>query len=98
MVLLSQGIPLILSGDEWCNTQKGNNNPYCQDNEVGWTDWSAMGSNKKYTEFVKEIISFRKAHKILHTEKQLFIVKFDGRLFSYVKPYYAAVNLGCGHK
>ena len=72
MLLLAQGIPLIYAGDEFGNSQNGNNNPYCQDNEVGWTDWSAMGSNKKYTEFVKEIISFRKAHKILHTEKQLF--------------------------
>ena len=72
MLFLAQGIPLIYAGDEFGNSQNGNNNPYCQDNEVGWTDWSAMGSNKKYTEFVKEIISFRKAHKILHTEKQLF--------------------------
>ena len=42
MVLLSQGVPMIYGGDEFGNSQNGNNNAYCQDNQVGWIDWKAL--------------------------------------------------------
>lgn len=71
-VLLAQGIPLIYSGDEFGNSQNGNNNTYCQDNETGWVDWSVLNKNRKFLNYVTELIKFRKEHKILHTEKELF--------------------------
>ena len=70
MLLLSQGTPVIYGGDEFCNSQNGNNNAWCQDNPVGWTDWKALRKNKKIFEFVKEAIAFRKAHPVLHMEKE----------------------------
>ena len=61
---------MIYGGDEFCNSQNGNNNAWCQDNPVGWTDWKAFRKNKNIFEFVKEAVAFRKAHPILHMEKE----------------------------
>lgn len=66
MVLLSQGVPMIYAGDEMCNSQKGNNNPYCLDNEISWTNWNTTTMAKDVLEFTRKLIQFRKAHKILH--------------------------------
>ena len=71
MVLLAQGTPMLLAGDEFGNSQGGNNNPYCLDNEVSWVDWSRERANQELTDFVKALIAFRKEHKILHMEKAL---------------------------
>ncbi|MBR3170339.1 MAG: Type II secretory pathway, pullulanase PulA and related glycosidase [Lachnospiraceae bacterium] len=70
-VLLSQGVPLIYAGDEFGNTQGGNNNAYASDNVVGWVSWRLAKRNKSITEFVKSLITFRKEHGILHTEQEL---------------------------
>ena len=70
-VLLSQGVPLIYAGDEFGNTQGGNNNAYASDNTVGWVSWRLAKRNKEITDFVKMLISFRKEHGILHTEREL---------------------------
>ena len=70
MLLISQGTPMIYGGDEFCNSQNGNNNAYCQDNPVGWTDWKACKKNGKILRFVQEAIAFRKAHPILHLEEE----------------------------
>lgn len=56
---------MFLAGDEFRNTQFGNNNPYCQDNEISWLDWSLLEKNKDIFEFVKFMISFRKKHDII---------------------------------
>lgn len=66
MVLLSQGTPLIYGGDEFGNSQQGNNNAYCQDNEIGWVDWSRARLNQEMADFVKEAIALRKSHPVLH--------------------------------
>ena len=69
--LLAQGTPLIYAGDEFGNTQEGNNNAYCCDNQMGWVNW---GNAKKYadvTEYVKNLIAFRKKHPILHPDCSL---------------------------
>lgn len=66
MVLLSQGVPMIYGGDEICNSQNGNNNAYCQDNQVGWVDWKGLKKNEKMFRFVKNAIAFRKEHPVLH--------------------------------
>jgi isoamylase len=59
-LLLSQGVPMLLSGDECSNTQHGNNNTYCQDNEISWIKWSEM--DKELLGFVQQAIRFRKEH------------------------------------
>ncbi len=71
MVLLSQGTPLLYAGDEFGNSQSGNNNPYCQDNEISWLNWKNLESNREIFEFTKELIAFRKKHGILHMAEPL---------------------------
>ena len=71
LVLLAQGIPCILAGDEFGNTQKGNNNVYCQDNPVGWLDWSRLEKNRALYEFVKELIALRRSHPALRQKEEL---------------------------
>ena len=71
LVLLAQGTPCILAGDEFGNTQKGNNNVYCQDNPTGWTDWRGLEKKKDLYEFVKKLIAFRKNHPILTPEQEV---------------------------
>src|SRR5471030_267437 len=65
VLLASQGIPMLLSGDEFGNTQFGNNNPYCQDNEISWLDWKLLDKNKEIFNFFKNMIKFRKNHPVL---------------------------------
>ena len=71
MLYLSQGTPMLLAGDEFGNSQKGNNNPYCQDNAISWLNWNQRKENDETYFFVKELIAFRKAHPILHTQEEL---------------------------
>lgn len=71
MLMLSQAVPMILSGDEFANTQKGNNNPYCQDNEITWLDWRGIKKNNELFEFVKSLIAFRKKHPVLRQKSEL---------------------------
>ena len=61
-MMVSLGTPMILGGDEMGRTQGGNNNAYCQDNEISWYNWSLLSENSGYYRFVKEIIAFRKRH------------------------------------
>ncbi len=67
VLMMSRGIPMILSGDEFANTQYGNNNPYCQDNEVSWLDWGMLSKNKDLFSYVRKLIAYRKAHPVLRT-------------------------------
>ena len=71
LLLMAQGTPCILAGDEFANSQKGNNNAYCQDNEIGWVDWRRFEKEKELFHFVKGLISFRKAHPVLHREEKM---------------------------
>jgi glycogen operon protein len=61
-LMLSLGTPMILGGDEIGRTQNGNNNAYCQDNEISWYDWSLLKTNAKLYRFAKEMIAFRRRH------------------------------------
>jgi isoamylase len=65
ILLLSQGVPMLLAGDEVLNTQNGNNNGYCQDNELTWFDWHLPQKNKDMFRFVKHMIALRKRHPAL---------------------------------
>ncbi len=68
-LLVSRGVPMILGGDEFGRTQKGNNNAYCQDNEVSWFDWKMLKRNRDLFRFTREMIAFRKRHPVLRAEK-----------------------------
>ncbi len=70
MLLFSQGTPMLLAGDEFGNSQNGNNNPYCHDSELTWTDWTAARGNQELSRFVQEAIAYRRAHKVLHQESE----------------------------
>lgn len=68
LILLSQGTPYLFMGDEMAFSQKGNNNPYNQDNETSWIDWRCLTKNQEIYRFTKELIAYRKAHRILHMD------------------------------
>ena len=70
-LMTAQGTPLLLAGDEFGNSQGGNNNCYCLDNDTSWIDWRLMKKNREFFEFVKRMILFRKTHSILHTPEEL---------------------------
>jgi glycogen operon protein len=65
ILLLSQGVPMILAGDEVLRSQRGNNNGYCQDNELSWLDWELRVVNRDMHRFVRELIALRKRHPCL---------------------------------
>lgn len=65
ILLVSQGVPMILMGDEVAHTKQGNNNTYCQDNALSWFDWSRLESEADMFTFVKHCIGFRKRHRVL---------------------------------
>ena len=81
MLFLSQGTPLLLAGDEFGNSQNGNNNAYCQDNETSWLNWNLNKWDQELLAFVKHVIAFRKAHPVFHMEQ-------EPRVMDY---------LACGH-
>jgi glycogen operon protein len=62
LLMLSNGMPMFCAGDEFLNTQGGNNNPYNQDNETTWLDWSKLENNRDIFEFFQRMIAFRKTH------------------------------------
>lgn len=65
MLMVSQGVPMILMGDEIGRTKRGNNNTYCQDSELNWLDWTLLESNVDLFRFFKNCIAFRTAHPVL---------------------------------
>lgn len=68
-LLCSQGIPMICGGDEVARTQQGNNNAYCQDNAISWTNWDLDDSQKNLLEFVSKLIHLRLEHPVLHRRR-----------------------------
>ncbi len=81
LLFLSQGTPVLLAGDEFGNSQNGNNNAYCQDNEISWLNWNLNKWDQALLLFVKHVIAFRKAHPVFH-------MKQEPRVMDY---------LACGH-
>lgn len=71
MLLFTQSTPLIFMGDEFGNSQKGNNNPYCQDNLIAWLDWNQQKKNEEIFSFWKRLVALRMEHTILRPEKEL---------------------------
>ncbi|WP_405497933.1 glycogen debranching protein GlgX [Nocardia sp. NBC_00511] len=73
-LMLSQGTPMLLHGDEFGRTQQGNNNVYCQDSPLSWMDWSLMDSNAELLEFTRRTVALRTAHPVFRRRRF-----FDGR-------------------
>lgn len=65
ILMLSQGVPMFLSGDEVGKSQNGNNNAYCQDNDLSWFDWSLVKTNKEIFDYFKKMIAFRRKNSML---------------------------------
>jgi glycogen operon protein len=71
ILLLSQGVPMLLAGDELLRTQRGNNNAYCQDNEISWLDWGLAERNGEMLRFVRGMVALRRRHPSLRRERFL---------------------------
>lgn len=71
VLMLSRGIPMFLAGDEFGNTQYGNNNAYCHDNEISWLDWNLLEKNRALFEFFQYMIWFRKMHRIVRINTKM---------------------------
>lgn len=76
LLFLSQATPLLFMGDEFCNSQEGNNNPYCQDNKITWLNWKETEAGKEIYAFVKGLIALRKEHPVLRQEKELRMLDY----------------------
>ncbi len=76
-LLLSQGVPMLLGGDELGRTQQGNNNTYCQDNKLSWVDWDLDREGRSLLEFTRRLIELRRAHPIFR-RRQFFSGEEDG--------------------
>lgn len=68
-LILSQGVPMLLAGDELSHTQQGNNNTYCQDSELTWLDWDLNEDEKGFLEFVRQVIAIRKSQPVFQRRK-----------------------------
>ena len=93
ILLTSRGIPMLLSGDEFANTQWGNNNAYCQDNEISWLDWSFLKKNKDLYDYVRSLIAFRKAHPVLRAfsgglllKRMVYVLSQERQRFTMIRP------------
>jgi len=70
VLMCSRGTPMVLAGDEFANTQFGNNNGYCQDNNISWLDWRLLKKNRSYFGFYRSMIAFRKAHRVISRDME----------------------------
>ena len=70
ILFMSQGTPMLFAGDEMGRSRKGNNNPYCQDNDMTWINWNLLDTNREIYEYVQRLVDFRYSHRILHTKKE----------------------------
>ncbi len=74
LLMLGAGTPLIFMGDEFGNSQSGNNNPYCIDSQVTWLDWRDLKKNTVLTEYLRKMVDLRKAHKLLRSGRELYMI------------------------
>ncbi|MBD1926791.1 glycogen debranching protein GlgX [Trichocoleus sp. FACHB-90] len=81
-LMLSQGVPMLVSGDEMQRTQKGNNNAYCQDNEISWLDWNLQNEKSELLNFTRQLIYFRRKHPVFQRRKWFQGRPIHGRTIS----------------
>ena len=87
LLMCSRGIPMFLAGDEFCNSQFGNNNAYCQDNLTSWLDWRQLSQNQDMFRFFKYMIRFRKSHRVLRTNISNGALGFPDVSFHGTEPW-----------
>jgi isoamylase len=85
LLIVSQGVPMFLMGDEMGRTKYGNNNTYCHDNELNWLDWNLLEKNQDLFRFFKNSIAFRNAHPVLRSRTHF-------RNYDYVGSGYADIT------
>ena len=78
MLLTSQGTPMLYAGDECLNSQQGNNNAWCQDNEIGWVSWSRKKAATEMRNFLQKVLKLRKDHPVLHTDQMVRMTDYKG--------------------
>ena len=83
-LILSQGVPMILAGDEMGRTQNGNNNPWCQDNETSWIDWSSLEKDSDFFRFTQLLIRLRKDHTVFR-RRTFFQGAVSGKEFADIR-------------
>ena len=88
ILMCSRGIPMFLAGDEFCNTQFGNNNAYCQDNLTSWLDWRLLEKNKDMFRFFQYMIALRKQYRILRADISGGYFDFPDVSFHGVEPWH----------
>lgn len=79
LVLIGQGVPLLMSGDEFGNSQQGNNNCYCQDNKTGWVNWGSLRRCEPFAQFVRQMIAFRRQHPVLSSSKPMRMCDYESK-------------------
>lgn len=79
LLFLSSGIPLLMAGDEFGRTQKGNNNPYCQDNDISYLDWSLLKENHELYENVRKLIALRKKFSVLRPKREFGFTDYGNK-------------------
>ena len=79
LLILSQGTPLIFMGDEFGNSEGGNNNPYCQDNLTTWLDWRLLDKNQEYFEFWEKLVKIRRSYSVIHSNKNSGVYSGAGK-------------------
>ena len=92
LLLVARGTPMLLGGDEFGRTQRGNNNAYCQDNEISWFDWDLLDEHSDIHRLVRELIALRQAHPTLHTSMRLGSRPYREALSDGVRFHGVSVN------
>lgn len=87
VLMCSRGTPMFLAGDEFGNTQFGNNNSYCQDNEISWLDWTLAEGNKEIHDFFRYMISFRREHRVIRDNTAPCSLGFPSMSIHSLKPW-----------
>ena len=88
LLMCSRGVPMFLAGDEFANTQFGNNNAYCQDNQISWLNWAQLEENQDMFGFFQFMIQFRKAHRVLRAKTSEGAYGFPDISFHGVEPWH----------
>ena len=87
VLMCSRGTPMFLSGDEFCDTRYGNNNPYCQDNAISWLDWSLFEKNRDMFEFFRYMIAFRMDHPAVRRDLEPSYIGFPSMSIHGLTPW-----------
>jgi len=97
ILLLSQGVPMLLAGDELLHSQRGNNNGYCQDNEISWIDWTKTEENADMLRFAQQMIALRKRHPSIMRRRFLTGRIVEGRNMPDIVWHGAEINKPLWH-